>query len=95
MAALSWAVSHHAPTKLASLYNAPTTDMDDGQQTEVSQVLRTWMMGNTEVCFESWGAMIGSTKRTILKMLAQSPDMRHFRGVTALCLRSCRKRHKW
>jgi hypothetical protein len=47
------------------------------------------------VCFESWGAMIGSTKRTILKMLAQSPDMRHFRGVTALCLRSCRKRHKW
>jgi len=73
-----WALLHHAPTKLASLYNASSTDEP---QAEVLQ-LRTWMMGDMEVCFESWCAMIGSSKRTILKMLAQTPDMRHHKGAT-------------
>ena len=38
-------------------------------------------MGGVEVCFGSWCTMIGSCKRTILKMLAQLPDMRRLKCV--------------
>ena len=48
----------------------------DSLSEEATKTRRQWVLGNINVCFDAWCAMIGSSKSTILKMVHYTLDGR-------------------
>ena len=67
------------PTQVATLADQNNEGSQDGG--------RRWALGSTSVCLDAWCAMLGSTKRSILRMIHGAVDMRSARRG-GLCRKS-------